>query len=172
MQHIDTRTFYFCLSRQKKNIYIYYFYSSYEELERLRNEQHSRQQKEENRRRLATLIAEEEQHQLIAYQNNYEATWNNIIPASPNFIAQFRLTTLQQVNDDLPDILCTVCLEGFEYGEYYAQWPCEAKHTFHYDCMLKLLRAQNTCPLCRHAVERSDYAARLLMAQYFYRIFI
>ncbi len=158
------------MSRQE--IYIYYFYSRYEELEHLQNEQRSRQQEEDNQRRLATLIADEEQHQLIAYQNNYEAMWNHIIPASPNFIAQFRLTTSRQVDDDLPDISCTICLEGFEYGEYYAQWPCEAKHTFHYDCMLNVLRAQNTCPLCRHAVERSDYAARLLMLQHLYRTFI
>jgi hypothetical protein len=144
---------------------IYYFYSSYEEQERLQNEERRRQ-------RLATLIAEEEQHQQIAFQNNFEAMWNNIIPASPRFIAQFRLTYLQQIDDDLCETSCTICLENLKYGEYYAQWPCEAKHVFHHWCMLKVLRAQNTCPLCRHAVERSDLVTRLMMSQYFYRIFI
>ncbi|CAF4456595.1 unnamed protein product, partial [Rotaria sp. Silwood2] len=110
------------------------FHSSYYERERLHNEQCRRQQEEEeNKRRLAALIVEEEQRQLAAYRNDSELIWNRLIPASPSFIARFRLMDLQQVNDDLFEASCTICCELFKYDEYYAEWPCEARHIFHHD---------------------------------------
>lgn len=118
------------------------------------------------------MIIEEEQYQANAYRNNYDMMWNQIIPASPRVIAQFRLTIPKQVDDNLCNASCTICLENFEYDDDYAQWPCEAKHTFHRNCMLNTLRAQHTCPLCRHSVERSDYAVQLMMSRYIYHIFI
>ena len=78
-----------------------------------------------------------------------------LLPASPRFIAEFHLTTPRRVSGDLLDTSCTVCCSNFEYGEYYTQWPCKAKHIFHCNCVLPLLRAQTTYPLCRHAVEKS-----------------
>ncbi|CAF4741642.1 unnamed protein product [Rotaria sp. Silwood1] len=111
---------------------------SYYERERFQNEQDRRQQEEENKRRLAAFIIEEEQRQLAAYRNDSEFIWNRLIPASPSFIAQFRLMALRQVNYDLFEASCTICLEKFNYGEYYAEWPCEARHIFHHNYLVQL----------------------------------
>ena len=146
--------------------------------DKLRREQHKqehrlrRQRKKEIQRQLNVFLAEEEEHQQILWETDLETTlWNGLMPASPRFIAQFRLTSSEQVNQDLSDTLCSVCHGDIEFSESYARWPCPAKHVFHYDCMLMVLRAHHTCPLCRHPVEKSDFINRLRASQYFYNIF-
>jgi hypothetical protein len=74
------------------------------------------------------------------------------------------------MNIQLSDTNCSVCLEALQLGEYYSHWPCSARHVFHYDCMLNVLRRQNQCPLCRHPVEAAnllpmDFAFRNLLTR-------
>jgi hypothetical protein len=121
-------------------------------------EETRRAQEEEYRRRLADLTEEEAQHQLRQYGDDINRIWQHITSASPRFIAQFRLADQSIVTSshNLLDTTCTICLENFQLNEYFAQWPCAAQHTFHFDCMLNVLRAGNTCPLCRYPVEPAN----------------
>ncbi len=115
-----------------------------------------RAQEEEYRHRLAVLTEEEAQHQRHQYGNDMNRILQRITSASPRFIAQFRLSDRQIVTDDLLDTICGICLENFQLDQYFAQWPCTAKHTFHFECMLEVLRAGNKCPLCRYPVGAAD----------------
>ena len=83
-------------------------------------------------------------------------------PASARFIARFRqdqktVPTLCNAAMARVKIECKFCLDHLKVDEPYATWPCHSKppHRFHSHCMLKWLRAKNTCPLCRHPVEAS-----------------
>jgi hypothetical protein len=126
-------------------------------VDQLRQQQDAiRIQEEQRRRRLAVLINEEEDYQRIHNENDFERIWNRTTSASPRFIAQFRLEGAQTVNSQLCETTCTICLETLKLNEHYSQWPCTAQHTFHYTCMLNVLRRQNVCPLCRDAVEAAD----------------
>ena len=184
LMHISTvyqQWYILLLLSELRYVYIFVFCSSYADLElkqnrpspewqkqkKLRRQQQReegrlrRQREKELKRRLQIFIAEEEEQQRIVYEHNRQTILSGVIPASPHFIAQFRLTSSEQINHDLSDTLCAVCHGEIEYGESYAQWPCQAKHDFHYDCMLMVLRAHHTCPLCRHPVQRSDFILRL-----------
>lgn len=48
------------------------------------------------------------------------------------------------------DDACTVCREGFEYGEAGKQLPCG--HAFHPGCIASWLSLSSSCPLCRRRV--------------------
>ena len=129
-----------------KKLYFSFFFSSWEE----------EQQQEAYRQHLNALIEIETQYQLHEYGNDVYRIWHRVASASPRFIAQFRLAEPQIVNIDLLDKICSICRDDFEIGEHFAQWPCEGRHTFHFECMLGVLRALNTCPLCRHPVEAAN----------------
>lgn len=106
----------------------------------------------EQERRLNELIEEEILFQ--AHDDTDDLTTrilNHITPASPRFIAEFRLNG-PHINNMLQD-QCSICLENFELDQGLAHWPCAGQHVFHFDCMLHSLRARNECPLCRHPVE-------------------
>lgn len=131
-----------------------FFYFSFEKRERLRLEEEARKKEEvERERRLNALINEETEYQQQNYEGVIARILNGLNPASPRFIAQFRLTVPLIVNNNMLNDECTICLENFQLGESYARWPCAGEHTFHFDCMLRTLRAGNKCPLCRHPVE-------------------
>ncbi|CAF1339181.1 unnamed protein product [Rotaria sp. Silwood1] len=123
-------------------------------------------QQEEYQRHLKALIEEEAEYQYRTYGYDFNRMWHRIVSASPRFIAQFRLEDHQLVNINQPNIECSLCYEEFRTGQHFAQWPCEAKHTFHFDCMLSALRARNTCPLCRHPVEAAHLPSRETILQY------
>lgn len=126
---------------------------SYEQ-EQLRQRQEAiRIQEEQQRHRLSLLVAEEERLQTQNQLSNFEHIWDRVTSASPYFIANFRLEQPRIVREDSLEIDCPICLETLHFGERYARWPCPAQHVFHYDCMLNVLRRQNSCPLCRHLVE-------------------
>jgi hypothetical protein len=114
-------------------------------------------------RRFASLLAEEEQLQHLNGEDYLDRIWHDVTPASPRFIAQFRFKRHHSVLSyemDLLNTKCTVCLDKFDIGQHYAEWPCPGGHVFHYQCMLEVLRAKNKCPLCRYAVETSSSPAR------------
>ncbi len=117
---------------------------------------------------MAVLTEEEAQYQWRQYENDINRIWQRITSASPRFIAAFRLANRQMVTFELLDKTCSICLDDFQLNQYYTQWPCTAKHTFHFDCMLDVLRAGNTCPLCRFPVEAGD----LPNAEAFVRLFL
>ncbi|KAH6834587.1 RING/U-box superfamily protein [Perilla frutescens var. hirtella] len=43
---------------------------------------------------------------------------------------------------------CVICLEEFGGGVGVAQLPC--RHRFHQDCVVRWLKGNHVCPLCRH----------------------
>ncbi|CAF1049241.1 unnamed protein product [Rotaria sordida] len=142
---------------QRLMILNYRYRYNWEQQEQLRYEQETqRAQGEEQRRRLELIIEEEVQHQQHVYGHDINRILQGIRSASPRFIAQFRLNGWQIVSHDLLDNRCSICLEDLQLNQRIARWPCQARHTFHFDCMLDVLRAGNTCPLCRHPVQAAD----------------
>ncbi|CAF1523036.1 unnamed protein product [Adineta steineri] len=131
----------------------------------------------EHRHRLAELINEERQQQIVGYLRTLTEGSTYAVPASPQFIGAFRLRspeTVENYDNNLLETKCAVCQCNFESGQEYSQWPCDGRHTFHYACMLNLLRNSYTCPICRHAVEAAnvfdiEVAARYSMTQLVYR---
>ncbi|CAF0939287.1 unnamed protein product [Rotaria sordida] len=117
-------------------------------------------QQEEYRRHLEVFMEEEAEYQHCNYGYNFDRIWHRIASASPRFIAEFRLKDPQLVAIDQIHIECSLCYEEFRIGQHFTQWPCEARHTFHFDCMLNALRARNTCPICRHPVEAAYLPSR------------
>ncbi|CAF3482730.1 unnamed protein product [Rotaria sp. Silwood1] len=111
---------------------------------------------------LEKFIREEENFQRLKLERQqvFQRIFERTIPASPQFIANFRI---QNNNNDKKidftmaqnNLKCMICLEEFQLNDSYSKWPCVSKtpHIFHYDCMLSTLRMKNTCPICRHPVE-------------------
>ncbi|CAF1233639.1 unnamed protein product [Rotaria magnacalcarata] len=113
-------------------------------------------QEEKRQHQLKRVIEEEAQYQQYRYRNRFTRMSSHSTPASANFIAHFRLAGWKIVSHSLPEKMCSICLEDLRINQCYAQWPCEAKHTFHYQCMLDALRAGNMCPLCRYPVDAAS----------------
>lgn len=128
-------------------------------------EEARRKAQAERERRLNALIQEETQYQEPPY--GYTVTSEDVwmTHASPGFIAQFRLTGPLMVTNSMLEDECIICLESFRLGEGYAEWPCAAKHKFHFDCMLNNLRVVNKCPLCRHPVEAAPLPNQGVISQ-------
>ncbi|CAF1523742.1 unnamed protein product [Adineta steineri] len=131
-------------------------------------EEAQRIQEEQYRHLLETLSNEEAEYQSRHYRNDINRILYQVTSASPRFIAQFRLNNRLLVDDALLDTTCTICLENFQLNEFYAEWPCPGRHVFHFNCMLKVLRERNTCPLCRSPVE----AAALHDRDLFFRLIV
>lgn len=51
-------------------------------------------------------------------------------------------------------ITCSICLEEILFGMTATRMPCS--HVFHGDCILKWLKADHTCPLCRYSLPFTD----------------
>ncbi|CAF3742150.1 unnamed protein product [Rotaria sp. Silwood1] len=113
-------------------------------------------QEEERQSHLRFLIEEETQYQQREYGHDISRILQGITSASPRFIALFRLADLQIASNDMLYDNCTICLEDFQSDRRFAQWPCKARHRFHFNCMLNVLRVGNKCPLCRHPVEAAN----------------
>ncbi|UJR06770.1 hypothetical protein I4U23_011057 [Adineta vaga] len=114
------------------------------------------QQQQEQQRHLNFLIYLETEYQQRIYEHDIGRIWERITSASPEFIAQFRLTGPQIATKEMLLENCSICLENFQSNRFYRQWPCPGRHQFHFDCMLDALRTANTCPLCRHPVEPAN----------------
>lgn len=52
------------------------------------------------------------------------------------------------------DSECCICLSRYEDGVELHSLPCN--HHFHSGCIVKWLRINATCPLCKHNILRSD----------------
>jgi len=50
----------------------------------------------------------------------------------------------------VPPAECAVCLQQFGAEDTLRAMPCA--HAFHQDCILRWLRVNHVCPLCRHAL--------------------
>ncbi|CAF2057228.1 unnamed protein product [Rotaria magnacalcarata] len=118
-----------------------------------RQEEARRAQEEERKLRFRHLIEEEAEYQQHHYGNNVARILQGRTQASPRFIAEFRLADPQTVNDNMSNETCNVCFDDFKLNQRVGQWPCDAKHSFHFNCMLNVLRAGYKCPVCRHPVE-------------------
>lgn len=49
---------------------------------------------------------------------------------------------------------CPVCKDEFPVGQIVLVLPC--KHIFHEECIKEWLKRNNTCPVCRFAVDGSS----------------
>ena len=44
---------------------------------------------------------------------------------------------------------CTICLEPWEYGTSVVALPCDSRHFFHTDCIVRWAEKRSyRCPLC------------------------
>jgi hypothetical protein len=114
---------------------------------------------------LRQLIREEinKQRFMFERQTILDLIMNPPVPASPEFIAKFRMQHKQNptlINSEMMEQVpkCMICMEPFELGSPCGRWPCPSttSHIFHPKCMLKCLRRKNTCPICRHPVTPSQ----------------
>lgn len=131
---------------------------------------------------LNKLIREERNFQLLKLERRsiYDILTNQECPASPEFIARFRQQEehrkrLVTISMTVEPISCIICLEHLRIKQHYAQWPCSnpRPHVFHYECMLKWLRSENKCPLCRQEVETSaNSLSQSSIGQIFNTIFL
>lgn len=53
----------------------------------------------------------------------------------------------QWTNENMGDVLCSICLENFEPGDVITSSHCS--HTYHRDCILGWLQVKDECPNCR-----------------------
>lgn len=118
--------------------------------------QELRNQDAERQRHFNFLVAEETQYQQRQNEHDISRILQRTASASPRFIASFRFHGPTIVNNDMLCENCAICLEDYRLNRQFAQWPCTAQHTFHFNCMLKVLRTGHTCPLCRYPVEAAD----------------
>lgn len=44
---------------------------------------------------------------------------------------------------------CSICIEDFETGGKVVQLKCNPSHIFHADCIIRWLRINANCPVCR-----------------------
>jgi hypothetical protein len=116
-------------------------------------------------RELRQFIREEINYQRIRFerQSIYDLIIDPTVPASSEFIANFRMQQHQNpnfINSEMmeQEFTCIICVSTFELGYRYGRWPCPSTtpHIFHPDCMLNWLRRKNTCPICRHPVTASQ----------------
>lgn len=124
---------------------------------------------------LNELIREEENSRELRLerQHFFDFIIQQIIPASVQFIARFRMKRANLVDSTMLEqqLNCTICLSDFQLDEHYEQWPCPSSvpHRFHFNCMLNILRRQNTCPICRHPVE-IDQRSNQSLGRFFNRL--
>ncbi|UJR29241.1 hypothetical protein I4U23_010455 [Adineta vaga] len=90
-------------------------------------------------------------------QSYYDRMVSPFLPATPKFIAEFRIKekTLVDATMENENYICVICQEPLRLDDSYEIWPCPSPiaHIFHYDCMLDHLRNKHTCPMCRHEVD-------------------
>lgn len=44
---------------------------------------------------------------------------------------------------------CSICLKEFEENVKITPLSCDVRHVFHTDCIVKWMRENNNCPICR-----------------------
>ena len=67
------------------------------------------------------------------------------------------LSREQQPSDWESESTCAICLVEFEAdGDKVAQLPCNNKHIFHTQCILKWVEHIATCPMCRTPIKVSN----------------
>ncbi|CAF3156350.1 unnamed protein product [Rotaria socialis] len=132
------------------------------EQQALRDEEEERQRhlqrmiEQERERRLQYLIDEETEHQIREYGDDFNRILQGITSASPRVIAEYRMNGPLTINDGLMFEECPICITDYQMNQQYARWSCPGQHIFHFNCMLDVLRTDNRCPMCRHAVEAAN----------------
>ncbi|CAF1232531.1 unnamed protein product [Rotaria magnacalcarata] len=111
---------------------------------------------QERERRLQYLIDEETEHQIREYGDDFNRMLQGITSASPRVIAEYRMNGPLTINDGLMFEECPICITDYQTDQQYARWSCPGQHIFHFNCMLDVLRTDNRCPMCRHAVEAAN----------------
>ncbi|CAF2112838.1 unnamed protein product [Rotaria magnacalcarata] len=130
---------------------------------------------------LEQLIREEETTLLLQFERRDldEIQTTEVLPASPQFIASFRLAEENSnrrvtIDMDAQRISCSICYSYLTTDQHYSQWPCSNSqpHLFHYECQLSLFRSTNRCPVCRHEVESAAPMLQQDAPQIIRRVFL
>ncbi|CAF1299241.1 unnamed protein product [Rotaria magnacalcarata] len=130
---------------------------------------------------LEQLIREEETTLLLQFERRDldEIQTTEVLPASPQFIASFRLAEENSnrrvtIDMDAQRISCSICYSYLTTDQHYSQWPCSNSqpHLFHYECQLSLFRSANRCPVCRHEVESAAPMLQQDTPQIIRRVFL
>jgi hypothetical protein len=58
---------------------------------------------------------------------------------------KYEFNLFKPTSDNIPE--CSICLEPIK--KKGVTLKCNVSHTFHKKCILKWLKTNNTCPLCR-----------------------
>eukprot|EP00957_Ditylum_brightwellii_P021361 1611060-Ditylum_brightwellii.AAC.1 len=82
-----------------------------------------------------------------------DGTENIARGASAHTINSLPESTIKNVAKDLPfdKRQCMICLEDFKYGDKRKVMPCF--HGFHSGCVDRWLRANGSCPICKHPID-------------------
>jgi hypothetical protein len=72
------------------------------------------------------------------------------VAASGDAVLGLQEARLGDAGVKMPAAECVVCLQDFVVEDCLRAMPCS--HTFHQDCILRWLRVNHVCPLCRHAL--------------------
>jgi hypothetical protein len=74
----------------------------------------------------------------------------SVHPASREYLERMETAKVTRDMEHKGEV-CTICLAAFKAGEYANRLPC--RHIFHGECVVPWLRTNNTCPVCRQAVD-------------------
>ena len=75
---------------------------------------------------------------------------DSVHPASQDYLERMETAKITRDVEHKGEV-CTICLAAFKAGEYANRLPC--RHIFHGECVVPWLRTNNTCPVCRQAVD-------------------
>jgi E3 ubiquitin-protein ligase DOA10 len=59
-----------------------------------------------------------------------------------------------QANPALSDASkeCAICQKKYRGNEHVVPLPCDVKHFFHTECIMKWIKIKNECPLCKKVI--------------------
>lgn len=96
---------------------------------------------------------EKEYHRAISVPRTvhellYESSLLGYESAADSFIESLEKLKSEELVGDSEKISCTICLEELGKGEELMKLPCS--HVFHGDCLVRCLKTNHFCPLCRY----------------------
>lgn len=70
-----------------------------------------------------------------------------------NALNEFPLEGVQKMPADKKN--CVICLTDFQEGDKAIILPCT--HLFHSECIRNWFQRNNTCPICKHVIDRNGF---------------
>ena len=79
---------------------------------------------------------------------------SNQNPLTDDEIKNIQKISYKDICNECSSETCSICQEKFMKDDNCAKIDCE--HLFHYDCLIKWLKTDNSCPICRKSICPSD----------------